>query len=152
MSEVSSTDITLELSVPNFEITKQFYGNLGFEVVWAEAPKGINGYLVMKRYKSILCFFCGSEDVYKHPYFKNFPPETKRGYGVEVSIPVVNIDEFYKKVVEKIDKHHIFQPLKEQPWGKKDFRIEDPFGYFLRFNEPWDVLQYLPLDSDYLSD
>ena len=139
----------IELSVPSFEVAKQFYGILGFEVVWEEPPKGMNGYLVIKLNQSILCFFCGNEFVYKHPFFKQFPNDTLRGYGVEISIPITGIDRFYRKVVKKLPEEYLFQPLKEQPWGKKDFRVRDPFGYFLRFNELWNVLEYLPLEEDY---
>jgi predicted lactoylglutathione lyase len=151
MSNVALTDTTVELSVSNFEKTKAFYQKLGFEIIWEESPKAMNGYMVMKLGKSILCFFCGNNEVYKHPYFKQYLNDTKRGYGVEISIPVENIDDYYSKVIKRIPEEEIFQPLKEQPWGKKDFRIEDPFGYFLRFNEPWNVLEYLPLESDYKS-
>lgn len=149
MDKTALTDIAIELSVPNFEITKDFYSKLGFEVIWEEPAQKMNGYLVMKFNKSILCFFCGNEEVFHHPYFKKFSKETKRGYGVEISIPIKNIDEYYQTVINKIPLKDIFQPLKTQPWGKKDFRLEDPFGYFLRFNEPWNVLEYLPLETDY---
>jgi uncharacterized glyoxalase superfamily protein PhnB len=149
MDRVALTDTTIELSVTSFDIAKNFYIKLGFQVVWEEPPNKMNGYLVMKLNKSILCFFCGNEAVSQHPYFHQFPINTKRGYGVEISIPVKNIDNYYKQIIVNIPEKDIFQPLKEQPWGKKDFRIEDPFGYFLRFNEPWNVLEYLPLESDY---
>jgi len=146
---VALTDISIELSVDDFTLTKKFYSSLGFEEVWIEPPSKMNGYLVMKREKSILCFFCGNEYVYNHPYFKKFPKNTKRGYGVEISIPIKNIEEYYETVKSAINKKHIIQPLKKQPWGKMDFRVEDPFGYFLRFNEPWNVLEYIPLEEDY---
>ena len=146
---VAMTNVTVELSVDDFALSKSFYSALKFEVVWEEPADKMNGYLVMKLGNSILCFFCGNEYVYKHPYFSKFPNDTKRGYGVEISIPIENIDEYYAEISEKIDKKHISQKLKDQPWGKKDFRVEDPFGYFLRFNEPWNVLEYLPLEEDY---
>lgn len=149
MGQTALTDVTIELSVPDFKLTKNFYQKLGFKVVWEEPANKMNGYLVMKLNSSIICFFCGNNYVYKHPYFKNFPQDTKRGYGVEISIPIENIDTFYADIKSKIDPKNIFQPLKQQPWGKKDFRIEDPFGYFLRFNEPWNVLEYIPLEEDY---
>lgn len=149
MSKVTLTDITVELSVPSFEIAKEFYSKLGFKVVWEEPPKGMNGYLVMRLNQSILCFFCGNEVVYEHPYFRKFSKDTIRGYGVEISIPIENIDAYYQNLTSKISEKDIFQPLKLQPWGKKDFRLADPFGYFLRFNEPWNVLEYLPLETDY---
>lgn len=149
LPKIALTDTVVELSVPDFAKVKDFYSQLDFEVVWEEPPHGLNGYLVMKLGSSILCFFCGNASVSKHPYFHQFSPDTKRGYGVEISIPVTDIENYYSKITTRIP-HNIFQPLKLQPWGKMDFRIEDCFGYFLRFNEPWNVLEYLPLESDYL--
>jgi uncharacterized glyoxalase superfamily protein PhnB len=152
MNKVALSDTIIELSVPDFSVAKEFYIKLGFKVIWEEPPKGMNGYMVMKYKNSILCFFCGNDEVYKHPYFQKFPRNTIRGYGVEISIPIKNIDVYYQNIKGKIPEKNIFQSLKLQPWGKKDFRVVDPFGYFLRFNEPWNVLEYLPLDSDYKSD
>lgn len=146
----ATTDVTVELSVDDFELAKDFYRQLGFAVAWEEPAAGMNGYLVMYRQNSILCFFCGNDQVQQHPYFRQFPRDTIHGHGVEISIPVEDIDEFYDEVAKKIDQKHIFQPLKQQPWGKKDFRLVDPFGYFLRFNEPWNVLEYIPLEMDYV--
>ena len=149
MPNIALTDTVVELSVPDFTKVKDFYSQLDFEVVWEEPPHKLNGYLVMKLNNSILCFFCGNDYAYQHPYFQQYPKTTKRGYGVEISIPVTDIENYYSKITTRIP-HNIFQPLKLQPWGKKDFRVEDCFGYFLRFNEPWNVLEYLPLESDYL--
>jgi len=149
MNNVALTDTTVELSVDSFETAKDFYSNLEFKIIWEDSPKEgqQNGYLVMKLNNSILCFFCGNDQVYNHLYFKNFPKTTKRGYGVEISIPIEHIDAYYQQISTRIDKTHIYQPLETKPWGKKDFRIEDPFGYFLRFNEPWNVLELLLYDD-----
>ena len=149
MQKVALTDTMIELSVPDFSKTNQFYSALGFAVVWEEPANKMNGYLVMKLHQSILCFFSGNDFVYRHPFFKQFSKNTVHGYGVEISIPVDDIVQRYQTVQQNIPAVHIFQPLKEQPWGKKDFRLVDPFGYFLRFNEPWNVLEYLRLTEDY---
>ncbi len=50
------SDILLELHVPDFEIAKKFYGNIGYEVVWEKAPHDEDGYLVMRSGNSILNF------------------------------------------------------------------------------------------------
>lgn len=143
------TDISVELLVPDFDIAKDFYGKLGFKIAWEEPADKMNGYLVMYRDKSIICFFCGNDYVYEEEYLKMFPRDTKRGLAIQISIPVEDIDEVYKDISSRIDKKFIFQPLKQHPWGKKDFRLTDPFGFFLRFNEPWNVLETLPLEGDY---
>jgi len=138
-------NILIELSVPDFNVAKSFYKIFGFKVAWEEAPKGMNGYLVMKREESVLCFFCGNEQVTNHPYFKKFDPNTKRGFGVEFSIPVDGIEKYWQEVSRQLDAKHIMQPLRLQPWGIKDFRIEDPFGYYFRVNEPTDIISELLL-------
>lgn len=34
---------------------------------------------------------------------------------------------------------NVVEPLQKRPWGLTDFRIEDPFGFYLRFTEPHNV-------------
>lgn len=130
------SDILLELHVPDFKITKKFYKDLGFEVVWEKKPLARKGYLVMRRGDSIINFYCGNIHVYEQTYFKTFPKDTKRGYAVEVIIPIDNIEEFYKKIYRKY-KSKIVQPLKKR-FSKPDFRMVDPFGFYLRFVERYD--------------
>lgn len=127
----------LELHVPDFEKVKDFYGKLGFEIVWERKPEEAKGYLVMKLDDNILCFWSGNETVYENPYFKNFPKNTKNGYGVEIVIMVDGLEKYYEKVK---DFANVVEELKLQPWGSRDFRIEDPFGFYLRFSEPHNIL------------
>src|SRR5262249_23004176 len=47
--------VLVELHVPNFQLIKEFYGKLGFDVVWERKPEGSKGYLVIQREKNILC-------------------------------------------------------------------------------------------------
>ena len=134
---ISSNSVLLELHVPDFKKAKEFYGKMGFKVVWERKPEEMKGYLVMKLDDNILCFWSGNETIYDHPYFKRFAKDTKRGFGVEIVIMVKNIEKFYKKVRAFAN---VVEELVEQPWGLKDFRIEDPFGFYLRFNEPHNIL------------
>lgn len=133
----AKTDVIVELHVPDFEKVKDFYGKLGFQVVWERNPEGMKGYLVMRRGDSILCFWPGNEYVYRQEYFRNFPKDTKRGYGVEILIMVDNIEQSYEQVKQFAN---VVEELTKKPWGLKDFRVEDPFGYYLRFTEPYDTL------------
>lgn len=91
----------------------------------------------MKLEKNFLCFWAGNEKVYDHPYFKKFPKDTKRGYGVEIVFMIQDIDSFYEKVK---DIANVVEPLVLRPWGDKDFRCKDPFGYYLRFTEYYNTL------------
>jgi len=138
MKKIPAQNNTLvELHVPDFGVVKDFYSKLGFRIVWERKPEDYKGYLVMEGGGNILCFYCGNEKVYDNLYFKKFPKETKKGYGVEIVIMIKDIEDFYKKVKEFAN---VTEKLIIQPWGLKDFRIEDPFGYYLRFTEPHDIL------------
>ncbi len=139
---IPSNSILLELHVPDFEKVKEFYGKLGFEVVWERKPEEKKGYLVIRRDNNILCFWPGNEYVKEQSYFKDFPSDTKRGYGVEIVIMVNDIDSLYKKAETFCN---IVDKLQTQPWGLKDFRIEDPFGFYLRFTEPHIVWYKTPI-------
>lgn len=105
-------------------------------------PQDQTGYLVMKRSDSILAFFCGNEEVYNHSYFRKFPKGTPRGYATELAIyiPDIGLDEYYQQVTQKIGKENIVQPLMLKPWGSKDFRLVDPFGFYLCIREPTNIL------------
>lgn len=141
--QVALTDVILELHVPDFIKVKDFYSKLGFKKVWEYPPKDLSGYLVMKRENSILAFFCGTNEVYNHPYFKRFPKTTPRGYGVEIVIYISDqpIEKFYNNILKSIGKEYIVEELRNKPWGSKDFRMIDPFGYYLRFGEPENILK-----------
>jgi lactoylglutathione lyase len=137
MTELVETDTFVELHVPNFKTTIDFYSKLGFEVVWQTSSE--EGYLVMRRGRSVLNFYGGTEKVYEHPYFGRFPRHTVRSYAVEIVIPIDNIEAFFKTIRSNLDidveSGRIVQELELKPWGKKDFRIVDPFGFYLRFTE-----------------
>lgn len=127
----------LELHVPDFEPVKQFYAHLGFEVMWERQPEQFKGYVVMKMEDNILCFWAGNEYVYEQLYFKKFPQNSPRGYGVEIVVMVADIDAYYQQVKNVTN---VVEDLTLQPWGLKDFRIEDPFGYYLRITSQHDIL------------
>ena len=48
-----------------------------------------------------------------------------------------NIEQLYEEV-KTFAK--VVEELILQPWGLKDFRIEDPFGFYLRFTEPFNIV------------
>ena len=121
----------IELHVPDFGPVKDFYGRLGFGVEREEA--GDDGYLVMRRGTSALAFWPGSAAVVRHSFFGRFPAATRRGVGVEVIIEVEDVEALHEDARQFA---RIVSPLERRPWGVRDFRIEDPFGYYLRITEP----------------
>ncbi len=129
--------LQLELHVPDFEPVKEYYGKLGFKIVWEREPEADKGYLVLKMDNTILCFWSGTDSVYDQTYFKRFPKDTARGYGVEIVIMVDDIDSYYQQVK---DVANVVEPLVLRPWGSKDFRTADPFGYYLRITTKHNIL------------
>lgn len=128
----------IELHVPDFSKVKNFYGKLGFKVVWERQPDVFKGYLVMKMENNILTFWGGNEHIYQHPYFKKFPANAKPGYGVEIIIEVAKINNYYEKIKNFVE---ILEPITDQPWGLRDFRVTDPFGFYLRITSTHNVLE-----------
>lgn len=136
MGKPQSSFTLLELHTPDFQKVKDYYGKLGFKIVWERKPEGFKGYLVMSMGGNILCFWAGNEKVYKQDYFKKFPKKSLRGYGVELVLMVDNIDEYYKRVRSFAN---VYEELRLRPWGLRDFRTIDPFGFYLRFTSKHDI-------------
>src|SRR5437667_12798955 len=116
------TDIYIELHVPDFKRTIEFYSRLGFKLLWRTED-----YLVMKRRRSVINFFGGSQKVYSHSYFGRFKKTTKCGFGVEIIIPVDQVERFYKSV-KKFAK--IVQPLQLKKGVLRYVMIADPCGFY----------------------
>lgn len=142
MKNLIKNNLIIELHVPDLDIVKNFYSKLGFEVSMDDKPNEKNlGYLTMTREDKLgdtmLNFYGGDERVYNQSFFKQFPQDTKRGYATEVTITTGNIDELYRTASAHL-KRYIVRELKEiedhgHVW--KDFRMVDPFGFYLRFTE-----------------
>ena len=87
----------------------------------------------------ITSYVCGggNNEIYNHPYLKKYSKTTKRGYGVEIVLVVKNVAKLYEKVKDFVN---VVEPLVIQPWGVSDFRIEDPFGFYIRISDPYNTL------------
>ncbi|MCL2037706.1 hypothetical protein FWG95_01730 [Candidatus Saccharibacteria bacterium] len=134
-------NLVLELHVPSFAPVREFYGKFGFcELDYDPTSGGGSdmGYLTISRTDkfgmTMLNFYGDKDKVAKHGHFGDFPPDTPRGYAVEITVPVFAIDELWQKI--KDDKEvKISQDLVTKRWGKRDFRVVDPFGFYVRFTE-----------------
>lgn len=137
-----TNNIILELHVPDFALVREFYGIFGFSEFRYDPTSGGGselGYLVLKREDDLgethLNFYGDKEEVSQHSYFKNFPTTTPRGYEVEITIPVSDVEGLWNEVKNKIPSFQLVQELKLKRWNKKDFRVADPFGFYIRFTE-----------------
>lgn len=141
---MESNKVFIELHIPDFNVAKEFYSKLGFEVVSDDRLTDGLGYFIMERNGTMINFYGGSERVYQQSYFKNFDKDTPRGFEVELTIPVpINeINNFFERT-KNIMPDNVIQDLiikKDKNLSWRDFRVVDPFGFYLRFTEPIDWL------------
>ncbi len=137
-----TNNLVLELHIPNFQPARDFYSMFGFTEFRYDPQSGGNsdlGYLVLARDDEIgethLNFYGDKEKVSQHSHFRDFPANTPRGYAVEITIPVSDVGKLWEEVKEKLKPEQIAQPLTLKRWNKKDFRVIDPFGFYVRFTE-----------------
>ena len=141
MKEIKN-NLVLELHIPDFRIARDFYKIFNFEEMKYDPTSGGGSdlsYMVFKRKDEVgdtLINFYGDKDkVSQHAHFKNFFSDTPRGYEVEITIPVFDVKKLWKEVKDKLTEKQIAQPLTLKRWTKWDFRVIDPFGFYLRFTE-----------------
>lgn len=132
--------IFIELHIPDFALAKDFYSKLGFELVSDDSIADGLGYFIMERKGAIINFYGGSDKVYEQSYFKRFPKDTQRGFEVEITIPMPadEIDTYFESVKASVPDSIVqdLMPKKDRTLTWRDFRIVDPFGFYLRFTEP----------------
>src|SRR3989344_446972 len=132
-------NLVLELHVSDFNKVRKFYSKFGFIELSYDPTSGGSGdlgYLVLKRKDALgitlINFYGDKPKVSKHSHFKEFPASTPRGYGVEIAVQVEDVDNLWKEIKDKIPRKQISQELTMKRWGQKDFRVVDPFGFYLR--------------------
>lgn len=130
----------VELHVPDFGPAKQFYGALGFAVAREEHGPD-DGYLVMVHGADVLRFWPGSEAAERRGHFGRYPANA-RGYGVEIVLTFDDLDAAFSRVGTM---GTVVEPLRLRPWGLRDFRVMDPYGFYVRCTEPHDPLSGRPL-------
>lgn len=147
VNEKISNNLVLELHIPDFEKAKKFYTFFGFEQALCLTSEGSNrlGYMTLKREDktgtTFINFYGNKKRVLKHSHFVNFPANTPRGYAVEITIPVSGVEQLWNTVKTKVKSSAISQPLMLKKRGQKDFRVIDPFGFYIRFTELVDLDQ-----------
>ena len=120
-------ELRLELFVDDMEASIAFYTRvLAFELARHEP----GDYASLRLGGVVL----GVGPVAKLPeeggYFGRDIATLRRGLGVEIVIEVDDVDGWRGRVAAS--GHPIFEPLRDRPWGLRDFRISDPDGYYLR--------------------
>jgi catechol 2,3-dioxygenase-like lactoylglutathione lyase family enzyme len=115
----------LELFVADLEKSRDFYVRiLGFEVESAD-PRG---YTRLRRGDAAIALNPVERIPSSHP--SRQAPGAAVGLGHEISLVVEEIERYYKAVTDHGGE--IAEPLKERPWGSRDFCLHDPDGNYIR--------------------
>ena len=119
-----------ELSVSNLEESLSFYLSIGFTIAY-------------RREENNFCFIeLEGNQIMLDQLNDNWdvgPLEKPFGRGINISMSVSNIEKLYKKVLD--NNINIFKELETHSYRvddivyhDKEFLIQDPDGYLLRFN------------------
>lgn len=120
-----------ELSVTDIEISKAFYQDIGFKIIY-------------ERIENKFCFLeLEGNQIMIEQINDNWNTgvlEYPFGRGINISMSVDDVEKLYNEIVEK--KVKIFRKLEinkykvdEIVYEDKEFLIQDPDGYLLRFND-----------------
>lgn len=119
-----------ELSVSNIENSKKFYLDLGFEIIY-ERPENKFCFLQLEDNQIMIEENNGNWKVGKlsYPY----------GNGINISMSVKDIDVLYSNLQSKNMKFFLDLEIHEyrvenKTYQDKEFLMQDPDGYLLRFN------------------
>lgn len=128
--EVTFNSLIPELSVSNIEISKRFYLDLGFEILY-------------QREEDKFCFLQleGNQIMIeeKNNNWNTGKMEYPYGRGINISMTVSDVEKMYRELQEKNLKFFLDLEIHEyridnQISFDKEFLIQDPDGYLLRFN------------------
>lgn len=120
-----------ELTVTNIEKSKTFYENLGFKIMY-ERKEDKFIFLELNQNQIMI-----QED---NDVWETGPLEYPFGRGINISMEVKNVEEIKQNLL-KIN-YPLFQDIKESVYRvnekeyiDKEFLVQDPDGYLLRFTE-----------------
>ena len=139
-SEIIRTDNELvfnrtipELSVSNLENSLKFYKTLGFKVEY-ERPENKFVFLSMREIQFML------QEISDNDKWNLAPLTYPFGNGINFQLEVSSVDLIYSKLKEsgydiafEIEKNWYRQD--DKLLGNKEFLVQDPDGYLLRFSE-----------------
>ena len=127
---IEFNSLSPELSVSNIEISKKFYKDLGFKIVY-------------ERLESKFCFMQFENNQImleeKNDNWNVAKMEYPYGNGMNISMTVENVDYLYKTLKDKQVKIFLDLEINEyrvnnKIFQDKEFLLQDPDGYLLRFN------------------
>lgn len=128
--EIKFNSLIPELSVSNIENSKKFYQELGFKIIY-ERPEDKFCFIQLEENQIMIEEINGNWNVgeLKYPY----------GNGINISMSIKDVEELYNSLKNKNIKFFIDLKISEYKvndtvFRDKEFLIQDPDGYLLRFN------------------
>lgn len=120
-----------ELSVSNIDKSKQFYLELGFKIKY-ERPENKFVFLELEKNQIML------EEQNNNWNTGNM--EYPFGRGINISMSVSDVEKMYNDLKNKnfeffLDLEVHNYKVDEMEYSDKEFLIQDPDGYLLRFND-----------------
>lgn len=132
--------LRMELFVESMDVSVGFYRDvLGFQV-----ERHAEDYASLRRGAVVL----GLGPVAKLPEQTDGRGFTRqrlggdKGAGVEIVLEVDGLDELRVLYEHCRQRTAISEPLRPQPWGLHDFRLADPYGYYLRITHGDSIAPY----------
>ena len=129
-ADIEFNSLIPELSVSNIKNSKKFYENLGFKIVY-ERPENKFCFIQLENNQIMIEENNSNWNVGKleYPY----------GNGINISMCVNNIEQIYEHLKNKKVKFFADLNVNEYRVGNKlfqdkEFLLQDPDGYLLRFN------------------
>ena len=119
-----------ELSVSNIDVSKKFYLDLGFKVKYERKE---DKFCFLQLEKNQIMIEENNDD------WKTGKLEYPYGRGINLSMAVLDVEKMYKELQEKNIKFFLELEIHEYRVDNeisydKEFLIQDPDGYLLRFN------------------
>jgi len=122
MGNLNVVEIKAFLPAKDFALSKQFYQDLGFSIVWSSEEMA---YLRCDKSSFLL------NNYYDRAFAEN----------LMMHLQVEDVDAWWQRVTErnlggKYGQHGVqSQPPEVRPWGMKDFCINDPSGVLWRIGQ-----------------
>ena len=119
-----------ELSVSDINKSLDFYLNIGFKIIY---QRGEDKFYFLQLEENQIMIQQINDNWNTGDLCYPF------GRGINISMSIENIDKYYNLIKEK--NINLFEPLRinkykvnEKVYEDKEFLIQDPDGYLLRFN------------------
>ena len=129
--QIKFNSLIPELSVSNIAESKKFYETLGFKVVYERIE---NKFCFMQLENNQIMLEENNEN------WKVGKLEYPYGNGINISMSIKDVEKLYNSLKNKNIKFFIDLKISEykvnnKVYQDKEFLIQDPDGYLLRFND-----------------